>query len=226
MLHQRIEKLKAKIGNTPIYELSHRSNRVFAKMEAHNPWGSVKDRSTFNIIYEAIREGKITENTTIIESCSGNFALSLAGICNFLGLKFIGVIDPNINPMNEKMLKLMSYDTIKVQERDDTGGFLKTRIQQVRDFCRQNEHAFCPNQYENGENPNAYTKGLFKEIEPFLDQVQHVFIPVSSGGILKGLSGSIKKQHPEIRINAVDVDGSVIFSDNPKSGNFQASAQA
>lgn len=86
------------IGNTPLIKLSNLFQNsgfeVYAKMELLNPGGSAKDRPALRMIQEAWKEGRIRPGTVIIESSSGNMAISLAMICKYLGLRFISVIDP------------------------------------------------------------------------------------------------------------------------------------
>ena len=155
-LLKKLEVLAPLIGNTPLLKLPYRNNILYAKLESFNSWRSAKDRPAFNIIREAIKNGKITPASTIIESSSGNFAISIGGICKFLGLKFIAVVDPNINPLNENLLKLICHDIIKVDKRDHTGGFLLTRLERVNELCHQIPDSFWPNQYGNVNNPMAY----------------------------------------------------------------------
>ena len=73
------------IGNTPLVRLSrftknHRKP-VFAKLEGFNPGGSIKDRTAYNIIYQAFRSGELKKGDTVVESSSGNMAVGLAQIC-------------------------------------------------------------------------------------------------------------------------------------------------
>ncbi len=99
------------IGNTPIIELinlfsnSEFNFNVYAKLESQNPSGSAKDRSALYMITDALDNGLINKNTTIIESSSGNFGIALAQICLILHLKFICVIDPKTTTQNINLLK-------------------------------------------------------------------------------------------------------------------------
>src|SRR5690349_21683997 len=81
------------IGNTPVVRLgklfAETGVDVYAKLEALNPGGSIKDRPAYNIITKAIASGKVTPETTIVESSSGNFAIGLAQICGYLGLRLV-----------------------------------------------------------------------------------------------------------------------------------------
>src|SRR5260370_9781862 len=99
---------------------------LFAKLEYVNPVGSIKDRAAYWILTRAAERGEICEETTVIESSSGNFAAALAAFTHMVGLRFIPVIDPNISGTYESFLRLICPTRAKVVDRDDTGGCLQT----------------------------------------------------------------------------------------------------
>ena len=86
------------IGNTPLVKLSrcvedaHFS--LYAKLEAFNPGGSIKDRTAYFIIRRALESGRARPGVTVIESSSGNMGIGLAQACTYFGRRFICVIDP------------------------------------------------------------------------------------------------------------------------------------
>lgn len=204
------------IGETPLYRLVAENIELYGKLEYFNLTGSVKDRAAFNILTSAIREGKIDEQTTIIESSSGNFALSLATICRHLGLKFIAVIDPNINGLNEQKIRELASGVVKVTDRDETGGFLLSRIRYIEEVMRTEQNVYWTNQYDNPDNFSGYYRTLGPEIIRDLPVLDYVFIAVSSGGTITGLSMSLKEHYKDVTVVAVDVEGSVIFGSMPK----------
>jgi 2,3-diaminopropionate biosynthesis protein SbnA len=211
---KQLEKLAAFIGNTPLIELKSKETRLFAKLEYNNFSGSSKDRAGFSIIYNGIKSGRINEQTTIIASSSGNLAIAVASICKILGLKFIPVIDPNINSAYESLLNLLSYKVVKVTERDKTGGYLLTRIDTVNNLHATIENSFIADQYGDPNNYRGYY-GLTEEIINSFDHLDYIFIAVSSSGAITGISKSIKRKRPDIKIIGVDVEGSVIFNAPP-----------
>ncbi|CCF15392.1 pyridoxal-phosphate dependent enzyme family protein [Brevibacillus laterosporus GI-9] len=178
--------------------------------------GSVKMRAAYYILKQAIERGDITENTTVIESTSGNFGVALATLCKIIGVKFIPIIDPNISPIYENLLHTFSYDVIKVTERDETGGFLLTRIEKIKELCHSIEDSFWTNQYANIDCFWAHYHGLGEEIAVHFSELDYAFIGVSSGGTISGVSRRLKEKFPQIKIIAVDTDGSVIFGGQPK----------
>jgi 2,3-diaminopropionate biosynthesis protein SbnA len=207
-------KLAAFIGNTPLIELKNNEASLFAKLEYNNFSGSSKDRAAFNIIYNGIKSGKISEYTTIIASSSGNLAIAVASICKRLNIRFIPVIDPNINSSYETLLNLMSHQVVKVTERDHTGGYLLTRINVVNQLHERTPDSFIADQYSDPNNYKGYY-GLGEEIISSFDRLDYIFVAVSSSGAITGISDFIKKKRPEVKIVGVDVEGSVIFSDKP-----------
>lgn len=216
------------VGNTPVVNLKpNKDNKfcndsceadVYAKLEYYNPTGSIKDRPAAYIIRHLLLSGEINENSTIIESSSGNFGIALAAICKSEGIRFICVIDPNILNHNEFLLRQYGAEIVKVTERDDTGGYLKTRIQKIQELQEHNPDFIWINQYANPRNAMAHYYGTGMEIyKTFADQgLDYIFIAASSGGTIAGTSQILKEQFPHVQVVAVDVEGSVIFSDEAK----------
>ncbi|NSL86074.1 pyridoxal-phosphate dependent enzyme [Chitinophaga solisilvae] len=213
MLEELI-KLSDFIGNTPLIQLSSENSRLFAKLEYNNFTGSSKDRAAYSIIYNGIKSGAINENTTVIASSSGNFAIAAASICRRIGIKFIPVIDPNINHSYELLLEMLAYKVVKVTTRDYTGGYLLTRIEKVNELHAGTPDSFIADQYADPNNYKGYYN-LGKEITDSFDKLDYIFIAVSSSGAITGISNSVKQVRPEIKIVGVDVEGSVIFNQPP-----------
>jgi N-(2-amino-2-carboxyethyl)-L-glutamate synthase len=189
---------------------------LFAKLEYVNPVGSIKDRPAYWILKRAAERGEIGEETTVIESSSGNFASAVAGFTHLLGLRFIPVIDPNISSTYESFLRRMCPTVVKVEERDDTGGFLKTRLETVKHLCATTPNAFWTNQYENLDAMEAHYALTAGEICDDFDSLDYVFLAVSTAGTIAGVSRRLKERYPKVRVIAVDSQGSVIFGGTPR----------
>ncbi|MCY9508504.1 2,3-diaminopropionate biosynthesis protein SbnA [Paenibacillus larvae] len=212
----KLKTLVNRIGNTPLIQLEHEKINLFAKLELHNFMSSVKIRPAYYILKTAIESGEINQNTTVIESSSGNFGVALATLCKYLHIKFIAVIDPNINSNYEQMLRSIAYDVVKVTTPDPTGGYLLTRVKTVQELCQQIPYSFWTNQYENPNNPLSHYLGLGAELVGHFGHLDYAFIGVSSGGTISGISQCLKESFPHVKIIAVDSEGSVIFGDKPK----------
>jgi N-(2-amino-2-carboxyethyl)-L-glutamate synthase len=212
----RLEQLRKTLRPTPHVPLAMAGVNLFAKLEYVNPVGSIKDRSAFWILKRAAERGEICDETTVIESSSGNFASALAAFTRLVGLRFIPVIDPNISGTYESFLRRLCPTVVKVEDRDDTGGFLKTRLQMVQHLCATTPHAYWTNQYGNPDAAAAHYELTAGEICADFDSLDHVFIGVSTGGTIAGMSRRLKERYPNVRIIAVDTRGSVIFGDAPR----------
>src|SRR6266576_3375697 len=146
-LATRLELLRNTLRPTPQVQLAMKGMDLFAKLEYVNPVGSIKDRAAYWILTRAAERGEISEETTVIESSSGNFASALAAFTHLVGLRFIPVIDPNTSGAYESFLRRLCPTVVKVEERDDTGGFLKTRLEMVKHLCATIPNVYWTNQY-------------------------------------------------------------------------------
>lgn len=214
-LATRLEILRSILRPTPQVPLAMEGMELFAKLEYVNPIGSIKDRSAYWILKRAIERGEIDEETTVIESSSGNFANALAAFTRLLGLRFIPVIDPNISGFYESFLRRLCPTVVKVEDRDDTGGFLKTRLQMVAQLCESIPNAYWTNQYANPDALEAHYELTAGEICADFEALDYVFIPVSTAGTIAGVSRRLKERFPNVRVIAVDSEGSVIFGGTP-----------
>jgi N-(2-amino-2-carboxyethyl)-L-glutamate synthase len=210
-----IPSILERVGNTPLVSLQLRefdNVNLFVKVESYNPTGSVKDRAASYILKTLLRNKVIDKNTTIIESTSGNFGVALSAYCKYFGLKFVAVVDPNINAINETLIRANGAEIVKVTQPDQHGGYLLTRIEKIKTLQKEIENSYWVNQYQNPLNAMAYYQTLGKELCFQIEEVDYVFIGVSSGGTITGVSRKIKENFPVAKVIAVDVDGSVIFS--------------
>ena len=190
--------------------------KLFAKLEYVNPVGSIKDRSAYWILKRAAERGDICEETTVIESSSGNFATALATYTSLVGLAFIPVIDPNIASTYESFLRRMCPTVVRVEDRDDTGGYLKTRLAMVERLCVSIPNAYWTNQYGNLDAMEAHYELTAKEICDDFDALDYAFIGVSTAGTIAGVSRRLKERYPNVQVIAVDAEGSVIFGGAPR----------
>jgi len=207
------------VGNTPIIQLKMEDFNditIFAKLEFYNPTGSVKDRAASYIIKKLLDMNEINKNTTLIESSSGNFGVALSAYCKKNDLDFICVIDPCISPINEMLIKSFGAKIIKVKKPDENGGFLLNRIKKVKELTATIDNSYWVNQYGNPYNAEAYYHSLGGEICDNIEQIDYIFLGVSSGGTITGVSKKIKEKFPGSRVIAVDIEGSVIFGTPPR----------
>lgn len=202
------------IGDTPLVKIYEDKN-VWVKIEGANLFGSIKDRAAAYIIDRGIEKGFISNDTEVIESSSGNFAIALAGICNIKGIKFSCVIDPLISEVNRRILEIYKANIIIADVCDDNGNYVKERIGIVNKILEKNSNIYWPNQYDNPLICEAYEKTVGAEIAQ-IRNLNYVFIAVSTCGTIAGISTALKKLRPDVKIVAVDIEGSKIFQTKNK----------
>jgi cysteine synthase A len=216
VLLERASTLNKMFRPTPIARIEHPSGTLYAKLEYHNPFGSLKDRTAYGILNGAIRRGELHRGSTVVESSSGNFALAVASFCRLLELPFIPVIDPNITAASEQALRVLCDRVVKVDQRDEKGGYLGTRLAMVEELCTTLPHPFWTNQYANVDGVEAHYRTTAGEICSQIEHLDYAFIGVSTAGTIAGVSRRLKERFPAIKVVAVDSEGSVIFGGPPK----------
>jgi 2,3-diaminopropionate biosynthesis protein SbnA len=207
------------VGHTPTISIDSGNLEnvcLRAKLESCNPTGSVKDRAADYLMRKLMGMQMINSGTTIIESSSGNFGVALAAYCKKYGLKFICVVDPNISLANEMFMRMYQAEVIKVSMPDETGGYLLNRIKKVKELLSSIGNSYWINQYANPYNAEAYYYSIGTEICNENEKLDYIFLGVSSGGTITGISQRVKEKFPNVQVIAVDIEGSVIFGQYPR----------
>jgi len=212
------------VGNTPLVALDRVFPPdvvpVFAKLEMLNVGGSVKDRTAHYMVSQALAAGRITSESHLVESSSGNLAIALAMIAKREGIPFTAVVDPNLAPANRCLIEAFGGRIDLVTEKDEAGGYLHTRVRRVDELVRTIPGAVWLNQYANPDNWRAHYHGIGEEIVQEMPvEPTHVVAAVSTCGTLMGLARRLRERWPKIEVVAVDLEGSVIFGG--QGGNRQ-----
>ena len=106
----RFASLVDSLGGTPLVGLPNLSPtpdvRLWAKLEDHNPTGSIKDRAAIAMIEAAEKDGSLQPGATILEPTSGNTGISLAMVAKQRGYKLICVIPENTSVERRQLLEM------------------------------------------------------------------------------------------------------------------------
>ncbi|HYU31238.1 MAG TPA: 2,3-diaminopropionate biosynthesis protein SbnA [Thermoanaerobaculia bacterium] len=209
----------ATIGRTPLIRLRRflptARFELFAKLEALNPGGSIKDRPALAILEDALDSGAIGPQTLVIESSSGNMGIGLAQACRYHGLRFLCVVDPKTERANLRILRAYGAEIELVEEPDPVSGeFLPARLDRVRQLIARNPNAFWPDQYANLKNPGSHYETTMREVATALGgRVDFLFVATSTCGTVRGCAEYLRDHGLSTRVVAVDAVGSLIFSD-------------
>lgn len=204
------------IGNTPLIKLEriflNQKINVYAKLEQFNLGGSIKDRPALMMVEQAMREGKVKQKATIIESSSGNMGISLAYICLRYGLRFIAVVDLRTTKASIEILEALGAKIEMVDWRGKTtDSYLEARLERVKQLLNEIPGSFWPNQHANENNPRAHHRTM-EEIDKALQgKIDYLFCAASTCGTLRGCAEYIKKENLHTKVIVVDAKGSVIF---------------
>lgn len=207
------------IGSTPLVDLSAIAPepvRILGKLESANPGGSIKDRVAQSMLRKAVLTGRITRESTIVESSSGNTGIGLAMLCAVAGLRMTAVVDRRTTAAHLGLLRAYGARVVLVSEPDPVSGeFLPARLAKVREILASDSTAFWPDQYKNPAVLEAHTHGTMREIAAqILTPPDYLYVPASTCGTLAGCSIFLRENQWPTRLVAVDVQGSKIFCDH------------
>ncbi|HDZ04331.1 hypothetical protein LCGC14_0206190 [marine sediment metagenome] len=213
------ESIISTVGNTPLVRLDRILTgnyfNLYGKLEAANPAGSIKDRTSLYILQEALASGRIKKGDTVIESSSGNMALGLAQTCLYYGLQLIVVVDPKLNSHTEKILKTYGVRIEHVTEPKEEGGYLAARLERVQHLLDSIPNSFWSNQYGNPDNPKTHHKTMTELMDSLSGKLDYLFVATSTCGTLMGCADFIYENKLDTKIIAVDAVGSVLFGGPP-----------
>jgi cysteine synthase len=191
------------IGNTPLVELPRLSPnpdvRIYAKLEGHNPTGSVKDRVAKSMIEAAEAEGAIEPGQTILEPTSGNTGIALAMICSRKGYRLKVVMPDNVTAERAQLLTMYGAEIVYSEGAKGSNGAVEVALEMAQD-----SQYYMPYQYGNEANPNAHYYGTAVEILEELDEVTAFVGGLGTGGTLMGNGRRLKEENPDTLIVAAE----------------------
>jgi cysteine synthase B len=195
------------IGNTPlisfsdIYDDISPGVELYAKAEWFNPGGSVKDRPAYRMIMDGIASGELTKDKVIMDSSSGNTAISYAMIGMTLGYKVELVTPQNINFERKKVLEAYGAKVINSDPLEGSDG----AILLAHKIKKENpEKYFMPDQYNNPSNPLAHYLTTAPEIwEQTNKRITHFIAGMGTSGTVMGTGARLKEYNKDIKVLAM-----------------------
>jgi cysteine synthase A len=186
---------------------------VAAKMENLNPLWSVKDRIARSMIDAAERDGRINENTVVIEPTSGNTGIGLAFVCAARGYKLMVTMPESMSLERRRMLKSLGAELVLTPAAEGMPG----AVRKAEELVAQNKNYFMPQQFKNPANPEIHRKTTAEEIWRDTDgQVDIVVSGVGTGGTITGVGEVLKKRKPAVKMVAVEPVNSPVITQRKK----------
>ncbi|MGH2839861.1 MAG: cysteine synthase A [Solirubrobacteraceae bacterium] len=203
------------VGRTPMVEFARiapEGVRLFGKLEAFNPGGSVKDRIGVAMIEAAEAEGKIEPGrTTIVEATSGNTGIALAFVCAAKGYDLVLTLPQGMSREREGLLRLYGA---RVEITESLGG-MNEAVDAARAMATRDD-VFLPDQFSNPANPDAHRRTTGPELWVALDEdIDVVVCGVGTGGTITGVGEFLKERDPNVRLIAVEPASSAVLSGRP-----------
>ncbi len=198
------------IGNTPLVRITnitkHLPNNIhiLAKLERHNPGGSVKDRPALWMVKEGISSGELTKDKTIFDSTSGNTGIALAMIGAAMGYKVKLVMPANVSDERKRICQAFGAELVFSDPLEGSDG----AILLARKLYEQTpELYFKPDQYNNPANPQAHEESTGPEIwRDTHQEVTHFVASMGTSGTLVGTGRYLKQQNSAVQIIAAEPD--------------------
>ena len=211
MSKQQYPTIESTIGHTPLVRLQRMlvnpSSVVLAKLEGHNPAGSVKDRPAMSMIREAEARGLIKPGDTIIEATSGNTGIALAMAAAIRGYRLILIMPSHMS--SERKLSMAAYGAELIEVTQSEG------MEGARDLADQMAAAgegIVLDQFANPDNPLGHVSSTGPEIwEQTRGEVTHFVSSMGTTGTIMGVSSFLKAKNPEVQIVGLQpIEGSQI----------------
>ncbi len=192
------------IGRTPlvrIHRILHKPGvELLAKLEGHNPLGSIKERIALSLVEGAEREGLLKPGMTLIESSSGNTGIGLAMVGAVKGYKVVITMAKKVSVERRKLLRALGAEVILVDGGSDDAWDMADEL-----HAKNPGKYFRIHQYKSPHNPRAHYEGTGPELwEQTGGRIDAVVVTLGTCGTLMGLSRFLREKDPKIRIVAVE----------------------
>ena len=194
------------VGNTPIYQLD--DTNIFVKLEKYNLGGSVKDRAVLGMLEEAKRQGKVNEDTIIVEPTSGNTGIAVAILASILGLKAVIIMPESMSLERRTLIK--AYGAQLILTPKELG--IKGSIELAEKLRGKYPNAISLSQFDNPANPAYHHKTTGKEILEQVPDIDIFVAGVGTGGTFSGVAKYLKENKPGVLAVALEPEESPAIS--------------
>lgn len=188
------------VGNTPLVRLKRinagRNNTLLAKLEGHNPAGSVKDRPAMTMLGEAQKRGDIAPGDTLIEATSGNTGIALAMAAAIMGYRMVLVMPESAS--QERKHAMAAYGATLISASKEGG------MEEARDIANAmiaRGEGKPLDQFANADNPLAHYRTTGAEVwQQTGGEVTHFVSAMGTTGTIMGVSRYLKEQNSAIQV--------------------------
>ena len=205
------------MGHTPMVQLNRivpeGAARVLVKYEGLNVGGSIKTRVAYNMVMEAVRRGKITKDTIIVEPTSGNQGIGLSLIGAVLGYKVRIIMPDSVSVERQKLMRHYGAEVVLVHDAGNIGDAIEECLQTALRMQAEDPNVYVPQQFENPANPMIHRHQTGLEIlEQVGGPIDGFCSGIGTGGTITGIGETLKEKNPDMTIWAVEPEHAAILS--------------
>lgn len=204
------------IGNTPMIKLNNIGNsNLYVKLEKYNPAGSIKDRAAYYMVENLEKNGILKKGDVLVEATSGNTGIALSMIGSLKGYKVIIVMPETMSVERRTLMKAYGAKLILT---DGSLG-MKGSIEMMNKLLSENTNYISLKQFDNEYNPLAHYETTGVEIYNQVKDIDIFVCGVGTGGTISGVGKYLKEKNPNIKVVAVEPEGSPVISKNKKGSH-------
>ena len=215
------------VGNTPVVKIGRLAPAhvsLFAKIEAFNPLGSVKDRLALGVIEDAERTGALKSGQTVIEATSGNTGIGLAMVCAQKGYPLVVTMAESFSVERRRLMRFLGAKVILTPAPEGGTGM----VRKANELAKKNGW-FLTRQFENEANADMHSRTTAREIiNDFAGERLDFFVTgFGTGGTVKGVGRVLRKERPETKIVMCEpADAAMLTSKTEQPRNADGSPSA
>jgi cysteine synthase A len=223
----RYDSILETIGRTPVVRIGRLAPprvQLYAKLEAFNPMGSVKDRMARAVIEDAERNGRLRPGQTVVEATSGNTGIALAMVCAQKGYPLVIVMAENFSIERRRLMRFLGAKVVLTPAAQKGSGMLAKATELA------GKHGwFLARQFENEANAEVHSHTTAAEIlEDFADVPLDYWVTgAGTGGTLKGVARVLRERSPRTRVVVCEPENSPLLGSGiaqPRSADGTPSA--
>jgi cysteine synthase len=188
------------VGNTPVVKIGRLAPagvELYAKIEAFNPLGSVKDRLALGVIEAAEKSGELKPGQTVIEATSGNPGVGLAMVCAQKGYPLVVTMAEQFSVERRRLMRFLGAKVVLTPAAQRGYGM----VQKANELAAAHGW-FLTRQFENEANADMHSRTTAREIiSDFAGQRLDYWVTgFGTGGTLKGVARVLAKERPDTKI--------------------------
>ena len=201
------------IGNTPLVRLEMLeeagSAAIYAKVEAFNPGGSIKDRICLSMIEAAERDGCLKPGAAVVEPTSGNTGIGLSMVCAVKGYKLVLTMPDTMSIERRRLLAAYGAELVLTPGAQGMRG----AVQKAEELAAAHGY-LLPQQFKNPANPEVHRRTTGPEIIAAMagNSIDAFVAGVGTGGTITGVGEVLRTHNPQVLVVAVEPADSAILS--------------